>query len=620
MKKQLFLLLSVFITVMMQAQVNVIVPITDSGLAKHLTTTEIKSVTTLIIQDTIGLADCQIIDSMPNLTVLDLSAATSSYLFFSKYALSFNFVYPVNVRIIPPPNVTILDFSNLDGTQRLQSVTIPPNIAVGVNFFRCSSLKSVTFESPSLVTFAGYTNGNTGTVTPSGGSSTFYNCDSLNSITIPTSVSQIGHTAFFGCDNLKSVIFENNSSIDTINNAAFQNDTSLISITIPASVKSINEGAFAECIYLTQMLFESNSNLNRIGGGRFSSGNTIPYDNGDNTGAFMNCHKLQDFKIPKSVTYIGDAAFAECWALDSIELPSFITHLGQGAFFACFGLQSVHFQSPSSIDTIRALTFNSCARLDSIIIPASVKSIENRYIGSIQPNGGYDVTQGSPSGVSTGAFSLGWGGPNCLQNTNCNDGLKSIQFEKNSQLDTIRTGTFSNSIAYNSKIEIPASVKCIESYAFGGGCNKTVNFETPSSLKYIADNAFYDHMMCKTPSDTLAKLVIPPSVTYIGKSAFSEWSNLASVTFPPTLDTIRSNTFFGCDRFGTIVIPSTVKYIGDSAFLKLQGALDTIIFESPSSLTYIGKYTFAGCSSLSIEIPSTVQSIGKNDLALKLLF
>ena len=59
----------------------------------------------------------------------------------------------------------------------------------------------------------------------------------------------------------------------------------------------------------------------------------------------------------------------------------------------------------------------------------------------------------------------------------------------------------------------------------------------------------------------------------------------------------------------SIEIPSTVTSIGDSAF-RYCSSLTTVTFQEGSQLTSIGGWTFAFSGLASIEIPSTVISIG----------
>ena len=93
------------------------------------------------------------------------------------------------------------------------------------------------------------------------GSSAFYGCTGLTSITIPNSVTTIAYQAFLGCPNLESIEVESGNSIydsrDNCNAIIETKSNTLIfgcaSTIIPSSVKSIGDGAFAGCSNLTSI-------------------------------------------------------------------------------------------------------------------------------------------------------------------------------------------------------------------------------------------------------------------------------------------------------------------------------------------------------------------------------
>jgi len=87
----------------------------------------------------------------------------------------------------------------------------------------------------------------------------FYNCTSLESVTIPDSVAIISEQAFYNCTSLASVIIPN--SVTYISNQAFWNCTSLVSVTIPDSVTNISPSAFTGC---GSLLAESRQRILRI--------------------------------------------------------------------------------------------------------------------------------------------------------------------------------------------------------------------------------------------------------------------------------------------------------------------------------------------------------------------
>ena len=151
-----------------------------------------------------------------------------------------------------------------------------------------------------------------------------------------------------------------------------------------------------------------------------------------------------------------------------------------------------------------------------------------------------------------------------------------------------------------SEIVIPSSVTSIGKSAFSY-CVSQSEIVIPSSVTSIGDSAF-------SSCDSLSKIVIPSSVTSIGKGAFSRCVSLSEIVIPSSVTSIGKGTFSYCYSLSEIVIPSSVTSIGDGAFYDC-GSLSEIII--PSSVTSIGGSAFSRCYSLSeIVIPSSVTSIG----------
>ena len=74
------------------------------------------------------------------------------------------------------------------------------------------------------------------------GSSAFWGCIGLTSVTIPNSVTSIGSSAFSACSGLTSVTIGN--SVTSIGEGAFWGCDGLTSVTIGNSVTSIGSSAF----------------------------------------------------------------------------------------------------------------------------------------------------------------------------------------------------------------------------------------------------------------------------------------------------------------------------------------------------------------------------------------
>ena len=116
----------------------------------------------------------------------------------------------------------------------------------------------------------------------------FEDCDSLISVTIPSSVKTMGVYAFRGCDNL-------------------------VNVTILPGLEMIWAYAFAECENLTNIAIPSSVEL--------------IWDD-----AFEGCRSLKSITIPSGVTEIGKWVFVGCGNLASVTIPGSVTKIGTDAF------------------------------------------------------------------------------------------------------------------------------------------------------------------------------------------------------------------------------------------------------------------------------------------------
>ena len=156
-------------------------------------------------------------------------------------------------------------------------------------------------------------------------------------------------------------------TVTSIGNQVFWGCRGLESITIPLSVTSIGESVFVFCTSLTSIEVDpANTAFSSEEGVLFNKDKTILIQ-------YPTGNTRTEYKIPDSVTSIGDGVFDGCTNLTSITIPEGVTTIGESAFYQCINLSSI--KIPSSVTSIGGSAFYGCSGLTTITIPPNVESI-----------------------------------------------------------------------------------------------------------------------------------------------------------------------------------------------------------------------------------------------------
>lgn len=212
----------------------------------------------------------------------------------------------------------------------------------------------------------------------------FERCKSINSISIPSNVKEIGYESFALCRNLKSVTFDN--GIGTLYNDCFDN-TSITKIHFPKSVKDIN--GISKIITLNSITIDKNnpyytvvngvlfnkdkSKLCCYPSGKKESSYTIPYGVETISRYAFSYSLIESVTFPTTVKVIDYSSFSQCYKLKDVNLNEGLTKIDEFAFNYCYNIS--YLKLPSTIKTIANRCF-SFTDIRTIEIPENVESFD----------------------------------------------------------------------------------------------------------------------------------------------------------------------------------------------------------------------------------------------------
>lgn len=425
----------------------------------------------------------------------------------------------------------------------------------------------------------------------------FYNVtNTLQSVTLPNTLKEIGMYAFYGCDLLTEIIIP--EGVEVIGESAFSGCDNLLDISIPNSIKIIEENAIKAGAASENKHFNVYENGNYLGNesnpyvylfrtvdstattfvihpdckiveGSPTNITTITIPSGVTSigrQAFGNCTALQEviFESNNSLINIGYAAFSSCSQLSSIEIPVSVTSIGDYAFSGCSSLESITI--PSNVSKIGARTFQNCSSLESINVPEGVTSIGDFAFSGCSSLQSINIPN---SVISIGGSAF----------LNCTS-LATVTMSENSQLTSIGGYAF-NARSNLTQLTLPATLSEVGTDVFSDSLEKiyflgtvdqwvSINFSvdgggTPlqsTRQLYINDQLVTDAIINTDVKNyvfgnypTLSSVTFGENVTNIGQRAF-EYCSISELTISSNIKTIDFAAFRNCSSLTTITIES----------------------------------------------------------------
>lgn len=272
-----------------------------SGLQKAIGEKNLRSVVTLKVKGSINSYDIMVMrNKMDNLHHLDLADAdvkSNTYDYYTGYSTQDDILGPHSfadldklMTVKLPKNVKYIDLA-FNNCRQLRSVEMPENLICvgdtadwnwnkdGGAFGNCTNLEEIIFHNCEKI-----------------GGKAFYQCNSLQEITLPKNLKHVGSYAFGDCSQLKDIILP--SEVETIGEYAFECCYNLTSIQFPPSLKSIKTNAFHGCSKLSSI--------------------NLPGLTSISNSTFDGCSNLTEVKLPSTLESIGDNAFSNCFNLTKV--------------------------------------------------------------------------------------------------------------------------------------------------------------------------------------------------------------------------------------------------------------------------------------------------------------
>ena len=373
----------------------------------------------------------------------------------------------------------------------------------------------------------------------------FHDCTTLESVTIPASVTEIGVQAFYNCTSLSSVYCKATTPpvavyVENSIWKPFDGNALYRSIYVAKeSVESYREDSYWSR-YASSIKAEGDTTESTVTQIYYTTTNNKPLDLTYTLFDAVFAGNVYDADLDMCVlSFEGELtdfpqAFNYEDTLESIIIPEGVTTIAPLAFGGCSSLWRV--ELPQTIESIGSNAFSSCNALSEVHIPDLV--------------------------------------------TWCNIDFKSSIFNPSNETQTL----YFDGVELT-EVVIPSEVTTIRPYAFYGVAQLT-DVTIHDSVTSIGDKAF-------TYCTNISNLTIGSGVESIGTSAFAYCSSLTEVTLPEKLQHINSNLFERCDMLSSVTLGGNTVSIGDKALYNCASLTEITI---PASVTTIGNSAFSGTS------------------------
>ena len=409
----------------------------------------------------------------------------------------------------------------------------------------------------------------------------------------------------YSVSSINDSVFENKNITDVISNA---DELSIgDSVFKNTNLKSFD---FEKVTQIGISAFE-NTKISEI---KLSSG-----FNGIGEGAFRTCKNLTTVDFSSNEISISDYAFYECLNLAFIKNANNVNTIEQYAFAKCKKLTNTLFLGENTrITRLGYRAFYECEGIIDVFIPESVTTVIAPFDGCVNAE---TITLSRTYATQTN------GSDSLINHLGAmSENVNKISFVGSSASKLLRNYFYG--FGKLETFEMSDSIMYVEDYAFKY-CNNLANVKLSNSLvlddfSYKAFNGtkFLESMtepwihektmtILFVPQNIEGEYEIPEGVTRINEFAFSNRDKLTKIKIPSTVEYIGKSAFAGCSKLTDVefAVNDKITVLEDQIFNQCE-MLATINLNNLKGLYKIGNEVFRKTAFNKMVIPSTVTELG----------
>ena len=494
----------------------------------------------------------------------------------------------------------------------------------------------------------------------------FWGCDNLKSITIPSTVTEIGYDAF----NSNAENYYSDPAIETITFedgteplAGFNGSSDIpVSIQLGKNVKTVylgrnavlSRGENVENVTVSGTVTELNCTLNSGTSDFFTSATAwktltieygaaplsldrtvdgegifsvrpietltldrqLEYDGTDGITPFSGSQKLTSVVIGDHVTSIGDNFFNGCAGMQSLSVGAGLQSIGEDAFLGCTGLQRVELKNLSAwcrfnfgSEEQNPLYYAKDLYMDGNLVTDLTVPYGVAAVGDYAFYGCNIEALTIPVSVETigiGAF----GECTALKNLTFEDGGNKLTFVTGNGVRPFR----------NAPIETLYIGRNIDEPYFSDDLASLKKVTVGNEVTEIKSELFVN-------STDLQEVHISDLVAWCGidfedsdcnplsmaHKLYVDGSLLTGLAIPSSISVVKPYTFYGGECFTSLSLHDGITDMGEHAFYGCSGLTSV---DLPAGVATLNPYVFAGCSGLaSVTIPANIKKINSSAFA-----